>query len=61
MRFDLENFNWQSLLMQVHSGQKCLPRVACLWSKTPMFQGAAGMKEGGEPFPLVFQYLILMI
>ena len=24
----------------------------------PMFQGA-GMKEGGEPFPLAFQYLIL--
>ena len=43
----------------IHSGQKCLPRVACLWSKTPMFQGA-GIKEGGEPFPLAFQYLILM-
>ena len=25
-----------------------------------MFQGA-GMKEGGETFPLAFQYLILMI
>ena len=44
----------------LHSGQKCLPRVACLWSKMPLFQGA-GMKEGGEPLPLAFQYLILMI
>ena len=43
-----------------HSGQKCLPRVACLWSKVPMFQGA-GMNKGGELSPLAFQYLILMI
>ena len=41
-------------------GQTCLPRVSCLWSKMPMFQGV-GMKEGGESFPLAFQYLILMI
>ena len=45
---------------RLHSGQKCLPRMACLWSKMPMFQGE-GMKEGGEPLPVVFQYLILMI
>ena len=44
----------------LHSGQKCLPRVACLWSKMPMFQ-RAGMKEGGELLQLAFQYLILMI
>ena len=44
----------------IHSGQKCLPRVAYLWSKMPMFQGA-GMREGGEPLPLAFQYLIFMV
>ena len=43
-----------------HSGQKCLPRVACLWGKIPMFQGA-GMKEGGELSPLAFHYLIFMV
>ena len=47
-------------LWYIHSGRKCLPRVACLWSKMPMFQ-RAGMREGGEPLPLAFQYLILMI
>ena len=31
-----------------------------LRSKMPMFQWA-GMREGGEPLPLAFQYLILMI
>ena len=49
-----------TFLEHVHSGQKCLPRVACLWSKKPMFQ-RAGMREGGEPLPVAFQYLILMI
>ena len=44
----------------VHSGQKCLPRVAFLWSKMPMFQ-RVGMREGGEPLPQAFPYLILMI
>ena len=44
----------------IHSGSKCLPRVACLWSKMPMFQ-RVGMREGGEPLPLAFQHLILMI
>ena len=34
--------------------------IACLWSKMPMFQ-RAGMREGGKPLPLAFQYLILMI
>ena len=34
--------------------------LACLWSKMPMFQWAE-MKEGVEPLPLAFQYLILMI
>ena len=43
-----------------HSGQKCLPRVACLWSKMPRFQGAE-IKEEGKSLPLAFQYLILMI
>ena len=41
----------------LHSGQKCLPRVACLWSKRPMYQRAW---LRGEPLPLAFQYLILM-
>ena len=49
--------NWN---MKVHSGPKCLPRMACLWSKMPMFQ-RAGMREEVEPLPLAFQYLILMI
>ena len=44
----------------LHSGQECFIRVACLWSKMPMVQ-RAGMREGGEPLPLAFQYLILMI
>ena len=44
----------------VHSGQKCFIRVACLWSKMAMFQ-RAGMREGGKPLPLAFQYLIIMI
>ena len=35
-------------LGHIHSGQKCLPRVAFLWSKMPMFQ-KVGMREGGEP------------
>ena len=43
-----------------NTGQKCFIRVACLWSKMPMLQ-RAGMREGGEPLPLAFQYLILMI
>ena len=60
-----ENIGWKKLFrfcltFSVHSGRKCLPRVACLWSKMPMFQ-RAGMREGGEPLPLAFQYLILMI
>ena len=37
-----------------------IQRVACLWSKMPMFQ-RAGMKEGGEPHQVAFQYLILMV
>ena len=45
---------------QIHSGRKCLPRVAYLWSKMPMFQ-RAGMREGGKPLPLAFQYFIPMI
>ena len=47
-------------LKEIHSGRKCLPRVACLWSKMPMFQ-RAGMREGGKPLPQAFQYLILVI
>ena len=45
---------------RLHLGPKCLPRVVCLWSKMPMFQ-RVGMREGGMPLPLAFQYLILMI
>ena len=44
---------------KVHSPSKCLARVACLWSKMPMFQ-RAGMKEGRLPLPPAFQYLILI-
>ena len=39
----------------VHSGSECLPRVACLWGKMPMFQ-RVGMKEGGLPLPPAFQF-----
>ena len=46
--------------LDVHSGQKCFIRLACLWSKMPMLQ-RAGMRKGGEPLPLAFQHLILMI
>jgi hypothetical protein len=38
----------------VYLGRKCLPRVACVWSKMPMFH-RAGTREGGEPLPLAFQ------
>ena len=34
-------------------GSKCFVRVACLWSKMPMFQ-RAGMQEGGSPLPPAF-------
>ena len=44
----------------IHSGQKCFIQVTCLWSKMPMLQ-RAGMRKGGEPLPLAFQHLILMI
>ena len=37
-----------------------LLRLACLWSEMSMFQWA-GMREGGEPLQLAFQYLILRI
>ena len=43
----------------IHLGRKCLPWVACLRSKMPMFQ-RAGMKEGGLPLSPTLQYLILM-
>ena len=39
---------------------KCLGSLACLQCKIPMFW-REGMREGGEPFPLAFQCLILMI
>jgi hypothetical protein len=41
-------------------GPKCLPRVACSWSKMPMLW-RVGMRKRGVPLPLAFQYLILMI
>ena len=37
-----------------------LRSLAFLWSKMPTFQWA-GMREGGEPLPLNFQYLTLII
>ena len=51
--------NYKGGTYYIHSGQKCLPRVACLWSKMPMLQ-RAGMREGGEPILLAFQYLIMI-
>ena len=51
---------WTQFFSGIYSGQKCLPRMACLWSKMSMFQ-RAGMREGGEPPQLAFQYLILMV
>ena len=47
-------------IFYLHSGQKCFVWVSCLWSKMPMFQ-RAGMREGGLPLPLAFQYVILVI
>ena len=55
-----ECLNSVDISLHLHSGQKCFIRVACLWSKMPMLQ-RAGMREGGEPLPLAFQYLIPMI
>ena len=55
----LSIFNYKKKIYQIHSGQKCLPRVASLWSKMPMFQRVA-MREGGRPLPLTFLYLILV-
>ena len=57
-------FNLFTKYMMIHS--KIYSRVQnsienfVLWSKMPMFQ-RTGMKEGGLPLPLAFQYLILMI
>ena len=39
---------------------KCLGSFAVLWCKMPMFW-RAGMREGGKPLPLAFQYLIFMV
>ena len=38
----------------------CWISLFSLWSKMPMFQ-RMGMRQGGEPLPLAFQNLILMI
>ena len=46
-------------ILKIHSGSKCFPRVACLWSKMPTFQ-KAGIREEGLPLSPTFQYLILM-
>ena len=39
---------------------KCLGSFAFLWCKMSMFW-RAGMREGGKPLPLAFQYLIFMV
>ena len=39
---------------------KCLRSFACFYSKMLMFW-RAGMREGGMPLPLAFQYLIFMV
>ena len=49
-----------SLRCEQHSGPKFLPRVACLWSRMPMFQ-RVGIREGGKPLSLAFQYFIFMV
>ena len=49
-----------SRIPKLHLGSKCLVRLACSWSKMPMFQ-RAGMQEGGLPLPPAFQYLILVV
>ena len=38
---------------QLHSGQKCLLWVACLWSKMSIFQ-RAGLRKGGLSIPQLF-------
>ena len=58
-KLDIAKEWFQSMYVRIHSGRKCLPRVACLWSKMPMFQ-RAGIRKGGKPLPLAFQYLISM-
>ena len=42
----------------LHSGQNVCPRWPVYEAK---YLQRAGMREGGEPLPLTFQYLILMI
>ena len=37
-----------------------LGSLACFYCKMPMFR-KAGMREGGGPLPLAFQYLIFMV
>ena len=39
---------------------KCLGSFAFLWCKMPMFR-RAGMRKGGKPLPLAFQYLIFIV
>ena len=39
---------------------KSIRSSAFLWCKMPMFW-RAGMREGGKPLPLAFQYLIFMV
>ena len=38
----------------------CIRSFAFLWCKMPMFR-RAGIREGGKPTPLAFQYLIFMV
>ena len=39
---------------------KCLCSFACSYCKMPVFW-RAGMRKGGKPLPLAFQYLILYL
>ena len=52
--------NLSAICNRILLGPKLLACAACLWSKMPMFQ-RAGMREGGLPLLLAFQYLIPMI
>ena len=51
--------DWSSIFFMPYTlCCKCLGSFLFLWCKMPMFW-RAGMREGGKPLPLAFQYLLL--
>ena len=57
----LESTLVSKYIIIVHTlGTEMFAHGGLFMSKMPMFQ-RVGMKEGGRPLPLAFQYLILMI